>query len=329
MSQPSPTDPPSGFSASPAPKVSIVIASYGRPELLKRAIDSALAQTYPHVEVIVSDDPAPEPCHEAIRAIRDARFRFHIQSNRVGCWKNWSTAIRLARGSFIAFLGDDDWLSPDFVAGHLDAFARTPSAAVSFCAVKEVLEDQRELRTIEAEFPAMQETGSQDFLRAALRQKVFFGAALFRQPLATEVWNETQDDDYVADQGLILRLSAVRKVACTRVIGPVYFKTVHAQQLSQKFVEVTDLHLKLMQRIRRLTKSEPHRGLVTHETAQVAILLARHLAAINDLPAARKQLGGAIRLSPTAPIAWSQYLQAYLAPSRLVRTSRQQRGMAA
>lgn len=329
MILPPPSDPPQSAPASAPPRVSIVIASYGRPRMLQRAIDSALAQSYPNVEVIVADDPATESCHETILGIRNPRFRFHIQSERVGCWNNWSTAIRMARGEFIAFLGDDDWLSPDFVAGHLDGLARTPSAAVSFCSVREILEDNEALRTIEASFPAMAEVGSLDFLGAALRQKFFFGAALFRQPLAAEVWDQTEEDDYVADHGLILRLSGVRNASCTWVSGPVYFKQVHSKQLSQKYVAVTQLHLNLMQRVRKLTKSNPHRRMMTDATAHVAILLARHLAAINDLPAARKQLASAIRLAPTDPIAWSQYLQAYLTPSRLVRTSRQQRGLGA
>lgn len=295
--------------------------------MLKRAIDSALAQTYPHIEVIVSDDLAPEPCHETIRAVRDTRFRSHIQDKRVGCWNNWTTAIRMARGDFIVFLGDDDWLSADFVAGHLEAFARTPSAAVSFCSLREIKEDETILRTIDATLPAMAEASSLDFLKAALQQDIFFGAALFRRPLASEVWIETEEDDYVADHGLILRMAGVRRATCTRANGPIYHKTVHPAQLSQKYIEVSNLHLNLMHRVRNLTRSKPHLRLMTHYTAQVAILLARHFAANNDLPAARKQLAAAIRLGPTTPVAWSQYLQAYLAPSRLVRTSRQQRGL--
>lgn len=327
MIQPSPTDPSTGSPAYGNPRVSIVIASYGRPGMLKKAIDSALNQTYPNVEVIVADDVAPESCRETILGIRAPHFRFHLQSERVGCWNNWTTAIQMARGEFIAFLGDDDWLSPDFVAGHLDALARTPSAAVSFCSLREILEDDQVLRTIDASFSAMTEVGSSDFLAAALRQEVFFGAALFRRPLAAEVWDETRADDYVADHGLILRLSGVRHVSCTRVSGPVYFKRVHSKQLSQKYIEVTRLHLNLMHRVRKLTKSAPHRRLMTEDTAMVAILLARHLAANNDLPAARKHLASAIRLDPTNPVVWSQYLQAYLTPSRLVRTAQQQRGV--
>ena len=129
--------------------VSIVIASYGRPEMLARAIRSALSQSHSNLEVIVADDPTSPSCHHVIRGVNDPRFRFHLQDTRVGCWKNWTHAIRMARGEYIVFLGDDDWLSPAFVTDHLAALARLPGAAVSFCSMQEVLDENNTLRVIE------------------------------------------------------------------------------------------------------------------------------------------------------------------------------------
>lgn len=245
----------------------------------------------------------------------------------MGCWQNWTTAIRMARGEFLAFLGDDDWLSPKFVEAHLSALAKDPKAVVSFCSMQEILSDDSILRTIDPGMPLLSEVGPTEFLSAVLHQDVFFGAALFRAQLTAEVWEETRPDDYVADHGLILRLPTLRNAACTCAVGPVYYKSVHPTQLSQKSAEVTRLQLELMLRIHGLVRDRKQRRLVSHFAAHVAIVLARHHAAVGELPAARRQLASALRISPSSAHVWSQFLQAYLVPSRLTRTARAQRGL--
>jgi glycosyltransferase involved in cell wall biosynthesis len=309
--------------------VSIVIASYGRPEMLARAIRSALSQSHPDLEVIVADDPAPQSCHHVIRSVDDPRFRFHLQDTRVGPWKNWTQAIRMARGEYIVFLGDDDWLSPTFVADHLAALARAPGAAVSFCSMQEVLDENDTLRVIAPKISHGTESNATVFLSAALRQEVFFGAAVFRRRLTAEVWEETEPDGYVADHGLILRLACLRQASCTRVDGPVYFKSVHKHQLSYRYLEITQLQLALMRRLQKQSTDRRQTSLLRHFTAHVAILLARHHAANGDLKVARRLLASAIQDSPTTTDAWSQFLQAYLTPARLIRTARAQRGISA
>ena len=42
------------------PKVSVIIPTYKRSEMLCRAIDSVLNQTYPNIEIIVVDDNNPD-----------------------------------------------------------------------------------------------------------------------------------------------------------------------------------------------------------------------------------------------------------------------------
>jgi len=307
--------------------VSIVIASYGRPEMLARAIRSALSQSHSNLEVIVADDPTSPSCHHVIRGVNDPRFRFHLQDTRVGCWKNWTHAIRMARGEYIVFLGDDDWLSPAFVTDHLAALARLPGAAVSFCSMQEVLDENNTLRVIEPKISLGTEADPTVFLAAALRQEVFFGAAVFRRKLAAEVWEETEPDDYVADHGLILRLACLRQSSCTRVDGPIYFKSVHKRQLSYRYLEITQLQLDLMLRLQKKSTDRRHTSLLRHFTAHVAILLARHHAGNGDLKVARRVLASAIKNSPTTTDAWSQFLQACLTPARMVRTARAQRGI--
>lgn len=97
------------------PLVSVVIPTYRRAHMVSRAVETVLAQRYPHVEVIVVDDNTDE--HEQ-QAVRQALTRFGdsvsvIRNERSkGACGARNTGIMHAHGDLIAFLDDDDlWLS--------------------------------------------------------------------------------------------------------------------------------------------------------------------------------------------------------------------------
>lgn len=116
-----------------APRVSVVIPTHNRAALVCEAIDSALAQTYRDFEVLVVDDGSTD----ATAAVLPARFggdpRVHLvrQENR-GAAAAQNTGVRLARGEFIALLGDDDLWRPEKLARQVAALDRHPDAALCF-----------------------------------------------------------------------------------------------------------------------------------------------------------------------------------------------------
>jgi glycosyltransferase involved in cell wall biosynthesis len=99
------------------PLVSIGIPTYNRASLVGRAIDSALAQDYLHLEIIVSDNASSDgtaaACQE--RAARDSRVRYVRQPRNVGATRNFEEVLRLASGDYFMWLGDDDWLDTDYI----------------------------------------------------------------------------------------------------------------------------------------------------------------------------------------------------------------------
>jgi Glycosyl transferase family 2 len=310
------------------PLVSVVLASYGRPQLLAQAIDSVLRQTHERLELIISDDPAAMSCAGLLSELKDPRCKVQIHSERLGCWRNWTHAIQQAKGDFIVFLGDDDWLSDSFITCHLEALRRTPEATVSFCPVQEVHPDGSPLRIIETILPPLKPITGMRFLEVVLNQKVFFGGALFRRVPTVDIWNETEADGVVADHGLLLRMAAVRQLTCTITPEPRYLKTMHPQQLSSRFVDVGQLHLGLMHRVRKLPQVPGFREALNRNASHVGIMLARHHAAMGEPRAARRILFDLLRVTPTLPTLWSQWVQSWLFPGRLRHTSRRQRGMA-
>jgi glycosyltransferase involved in cell wall biosynthesis len=92
--------------------VSVVTATYERARTLGRAIDSVLAQTYPHLELIVVDDGSTDATGELVARYRDPRLRYvrHPQNRGVTAAKN--TGFDHARGEWITTLDSDDEMVP-------------------------------------------------------------------------------------------------------------------------------------------------------------------------------------------------------------------------
>ena len=101
-----------------APEVTIVITTRDRLGAVEGAIDSALAQTVPDIEVVVVDDASTEP----VRLARtDDRLRLLRIRRPGGVCAARNRGLAAARGRWITFLDDDDRLLPDMLAASLAA----------------------------------------------------------------------------------------------------------------------------------------------------------------------------------------------------------------
>ena len=91
------------------PRVTVVIPTYNRRDLVREAIASVTAQSYPDVEVIVVDDGSNDGTAEVVQQFAGVQYVY--QSNRgVSAARNGGVA--LARGELIAFLDSDDLWQP-------------------------------------------------------------------------------------------------------------------------------------------------------------------------------------------------------------------------
>ena len=93
--------------------VSAVIPTRGRPELLRRAVRSALAQTLRDIEVVVVIDGPDPVTHGVLQELaqQDSRLRVLALPSSVGGSDARNRGVDAAAGEWIAFLDDDDeWL---------------------------------------------------------------------------------------------------------------------------------------------------------------------------------------------------------------------------
>jgi glycosyltransferase involved in cell wall biosynthesis len=116
-----------------APLVSVVVPTYNREEYLREALDSALAQTYPHIEVLVMDDGSSDGTQTRVEAYEDPRIRYHRNSTNLGQTRTNHLGFSIARGKYVANLHDDDRWDPRFLERLVPTLEADDSIAVAFC----------------------------------------------------------------------------------------------------------------------------------------------------------------------------------------------------
>ena len=126
--------------------VSCVIPSYKRSDSLRRAIDSALAQTYKSIEVLVVDDNvAGDDFSIALHEIldeynNDPRVQLVLQEKHVNGAEARNAGIRAAHGNWIAFLDDDDEWLPTKIEKQMAALEQHPEMAGASCYYNEYVD---------------------------------------------------------------------------------------------------------------------------------------------------------------------------------------------
>lgn len=112
------------------PKVSIIIATYNRPQLLPRAVKSA-RQAGSDIEIVVVDDASPgNKTAETCRALSGVRYLRVERNQKLGGARN--LGIFASTGEFITFLDDDDLRLPNSLDLQVEALTATPTAALAY-----------------------------------------------------------------------------------------------------------------------------------------------------------------------------------------------------
>src|SRR5687768_12700264 len=101
------------------PTVTVAISTWNRAHLVGRAIRSAASQTFVDTEILVVADGSTDETPDVLAAVDDPRLRRLRHDRNEGISRTRNTAIRLARGEWIAFLDDDNEWAPDYLDRQL------------------------------------------------------------------------------------------------------------------------------------------------------------------------------------------------------------------
>jgi glycosyltransferase involved in cell wall biosynthesis len=96
------------------PLVSILIPTFNRPEHLLRAVRSAQLQSYPNIEIIVTDNSPLAATNQELHQIIDKRINYFKNNINLGAVSNWRKGLELATGKYCVILSDDDFFINPF-----------------------------------------------------------------------------------------------------------------------------------------------------------------------------------------------------------------------
>jgi glycosyltransferase involved in cell wall biosynthesis len=225
------------------PAVSVVVATYNYGLFLAGALDSALAQTFRDLEVIVVDDGSTDSTETVVAPyLRDPRVRYQ-RTHHVGQPAAKNIGIRLARSRLIAFLDADDiWLA-EKLAKQVALMNADSTLGVVYC--RRLLMDEHG-RTLEYEQPELHRGRVLDamfgcnfvaFSSCVVRQEVFEAVGFFDESLPLAI-----------DYDLWLRVAA--RYPFNYIDEPLLrYRTGHAN-LSRRTEERLLMVYRIMQRFR-------------------------------------------------------------------------------
>ena len=137
------------------PSVSIAIPAWSA-RFFPDCLDSALAQTYRNLEVVICDDSAGPEIESIVRErVHDHPIRYERNATRLGPRGNFTRCLERAQGEFVKLLCDDDLLAPSCVASLVDAFRRAPDVALATSRRRRIDAQGRELADQPATTPIL------------------------------------------------------------------------------------------------------------------------------------------------------------------------------
>lgn len=160
--------------------VSICIPTYNRSDLLLRAVNSAINQTYRDLEILISDNSSTNEHWEKTCELKKLDNRIILRRNilNLGFAGNLNACIEIARGEYILFLCDDDELLPTIIEKEVQLFESYPNIGLIHttgydCGIKTT---QRKVN-----YPVILKAGDAAVAKIFLDMSIFFSSTITRK----------------------------------------------------------------------------------------------------------------------------------------------------
>jgi glycosyltransferase involved in cell wall biosynthesis len=179
--------------------VSVVIPCFGQSHFLGEAIESVLAQTYPHLEILVVDDASPDNASQIASRYPGVRC---VRGENAGMAGARNLGLRSTSGDFLVFLDSDDRLLPNAIETGMEVLGMHPESAAAIGTYRRVAQDGTPIKTHDQ--PIVRR---EHYARLMTENWAGFPArAVYRRAVFEHVKGFDPDLDAAADFGLNLEI---------------------------------------------------------------------------------------------------------------------------
>jgi glycosyltransferase involved in cell wall biosynthesis len=114
------------------PRVSVIMPAYNHGAFVRRAVESVLDQSFPELELLVVDDCSTDETPNVLRSFSDDRLNIDVLARNRGASWAVNSAIKRARGEYIAILNSDDYFLPQKIERQVQYLDENSGVAAVF-----------------------------------------------------------------------------------------------------------------------------------------------------------------------------------------------------
>ena len=108
-------------------------------------MESCLAQTYPHFEIIITDNSTNQESADRAAKWTDPRIRYYSNGGNIGSFASGVRSVSLGKGEYMKFLMDDDLLKPRCLELMVKGLEENPTAAIAMAPMDLIDENDRRI----------------------------------------------------------------------------------------------------------------------------------------------------------------------------------------
>ena len=216
------------------PLVSVVMPTYNQGKYINEAIESVLAQTYGHLELIIIDDFSTDGTEKVVAQCQDDRVKYFRSDNHKIIASSRNQGITLARGEYIAFLDSDDIWLPEKLEKTLNVMEGSEDIALTYARFKTTQE--MKVSSVVLPKPKRCESG-QVFKSLYIWTFIACSGVVIRKKVLERVGFFNTAPEFLAfeDTDLWLRIAQKHTVACADK-DPLFLYRVHPKGISRGFL---------------------------------------------------------------------------------------------
>jgi glycosyltransferase involved in cell wall biosynthesis len=289
------------------PKVSVIIPTYNRSDLLRSAIGSALDQTFTDLEIIVSDDKSTDNTRDVVQNFADMRIKYILNKGKKGPSAARNTAISVSGGEYIAFLDDDDKWLPDKLQKQVEVLDSSQS---NICGVytKSLKIDLLTGKIISAN-PVTDRTRGNLLYQLMIKSPIHTPTVLVRKSCLEEVGLFDETMSYMEDLDLWIRLSMYWDFEyISKPLTKVYVHGI--EHLSRNLLGQTEGREILLERYKHLfSKNKRSWG-------ALYLCLGAQYCQLKQMKKGRKNIIKSIKIYPFNKIAYYHFFSSLLGQNK-------------